>query len=56
MIKGLAVLAAAFLLARLLGETTTTALVAACITLVLLPPSWDPAIILKERLLRNAPR
>lgn len=56
MLKGLALLAAAFLIAIYVGESIGVALIAVCITLILLPPSWDPAIIIKERQLKNASR
>ena len=56
MLKGLALLAAAFLIAIYVGESIGVALIAVCITLTLLPPSWDPAIIIKERQLNNASR
>jgi hypothetical protein len=56
MLKGLLLLAVAFLLPIAMGETIGVSLVAVCITLILLPPSWDPAIIIKERQLKNASR
>lgn len=52
-LKGLAVLVIVFEVAFYLSNSFTVALLALCFGLALLPPSWDPAIQIKEYQIRK---
>lgn len=50
---GLACIAAVALVAYVLTDRVDFALIAACVALIVLPPSYDPAILIKEWRIMN---